>query len=260
MTLKNWQARAEAWNATAPLCACGCALQVRITGPKGLYRNRKYLPGHNSRRASLSSLSLEETSIILGTLLGDSSISRAHQGSHPRLSFTHGEPQVGYATHKMQQLSRLAWRSRFVVSQGYKPGSLLFQGFSSCTPALEGVWDLTRSVGVKYVTQAWLDRLNSVSLAYWFMDDGSASWSPTNLSFVAFHTEGYSIIENERIRDWFHLRGYLRARVAYSKGKPYIYLPRQDGWSLFDEVGPYLHSTMLYKINPPQVKLLERSL
>lgn len=249
----HWREKVEEWNNNAPICACGCNTKLHISTQKSLYYPRKFLPGHNARRVNpVLNLTNDERSVILGTLLGDFSLLRPHRTANPRLAFSHGLPQEDYAKHKMEVLHRFSWSWRIIDSDGYKLDGKLIVGACSCMPIFNEILSLVCSNESKLVTKPWLDLIDSQALAYWFMDDGSTSWSETNLAFVAFHTEGYTAAENDLICSWFKDRGYCSARVAFSKRRPYLYLPREDGFRLLDEVSPFLHSSMRYKEEGPR--------
>ena len=249
----RWKEKVEEWNRSAPFCACGCNTKLCISTQRSLYYPRKFLQGHNTRRVPpVLSLTSDERSLIFGSLLGDYSLLRPHRTANPRLAFSHGLSQEGYAKHKMKVLHRFSWCWRIVDSDGYKQDGKLIVGACSCMPIFNEILSLVCQGGSKVVTKSWLDLVDSRALAYWFMDDGSTSWSKSNLAFVAFHTEGYSKVENDLICSWFIDRGYCSARVALSKGKPYLYLPREDGFRLLAEVSPFLHSSMRYKEEGPR--------
>jgi hypothetical protein len=104
--------------------------------------------------------------------------------------------------------------------------------------------------GLKRVTPSWVAQLNLVSLAYWFMDDGSTQWSvskPGTISSAALHTQGFSRAENDLLAQWLMSKGFP-ARVSVSKGYPYLYLPRSSAELLCAAIAPYVHNSMLYKV------------
>ena len=251
----DWEKRTRDWNTSAPLCGCGCGQRLvrSLTQLRAQYEDVKYLAGHNGRRACVTELSGVEWSVILGSLLGDLSITRAYPGSTPRLQFTHGMDQVDYARHKTEVLSRLGWDFvSGVATSGYKKGGLGCRGASSCMPVFESVWELTRGGGSKSLTQGWLDRLDGRSLAYWYMDDGSVSWSKHsgNLNQISLHTEGFTREENESLATWLGTKGVRGVTVPTTKGYPYLYLPRETAESFLSLVQPYAHASMAYKFSP----------
>jgi hypothetical protein len=248
----DWEGRVRDWNAVAPLCACGCGQRLtrNLSQLRSQYKDVKFIVGHNERRACVTELSGVEWSIILGSLLGDLSITRSYPGSTPRLQFTHSMAQVEYARHKTEVLSRLGWDFvSGVPTSGYKKGGLGCRGSSSCMPVFESVWELTRGGGSKRLTQGWLDRLDDRSMAYWYMDDGSVSWSKYNgnLNQISLHTEGFTRMDNESLAAWLGTRGVRGVTVSTTKGYPYLYLPRETAESFLSLVRPYAHSSMSYK-------------
>lgn len=246
---RNWVKEAENWNSKKYPCQCGCGQPLQRTESQLKTRYiPKYLPGHNQRKVSVSDLTEEETSIIYGTLLGDTSILKPHSTATPRLTFNHGDPQEGYARHKTEVLSRLGWSLKSKISQGYSKGSILWNGVSSCLPALEPVYNLVTSNGKKEVTQQWLNRLDLRSLAYWYMDDGSLSKYKGEPYSCCLHTEGFSEYENYLITSWLKASGYDKVQRLESKGYSYVYIPRESCLAFLQDVKPFVHPSMQYKL------------
>lgn len=243
----DWAARLQVWSQTAPKCACGCGeyLSRTVQQLQNYKPETQFLLGHHRRRGCLTEITAEERSVILGSLLGDFSISRPKET--PRLAFTHGINQKEYALYKMEKLERFAWFWEETVTSGYKEGGMGVRGSSSCMPVLEQIWQIVRPEGQKRITLQWLSLIDDLALAFWFMDDGSISKSNGHISYAALHTEGYSEEENNLSATWFHHLGMQNTRVAHAKNRPYLYFPRQEAEELIRRVRPYLHSSMLYK-------------
>lgn len=252
----DWDGRVRDWNARSALCACGCGEKLSRTKIqlRQQYRDSNYLSGHNQRGSCVTGLTDVEWSVVLGSLLGDLSISRAHKTASPRLAFTHCMAQVEYARHKTEVLSRLGWDFREgVVTSGYNPGRLGCRGRTASMPVFEQVWNLTRAEGPKSVTEAWLNRLDDRSLAYWYMDDGSVSWSryTGDVSSISLHTQGYTQDSNELLARWLGDHGVSGVRVSGDgRGYPYLYMPRATAEVFLQRVTPYAHSSMAYKFSP----------
>lgn len=252
-TTRDWVSLTEEWNANAMVCACGCGEKLLKTtsqlktGPSKL--KAIFLPGHNRRKISVSSIEDAELEIIYGTLLGDCSISRPHATANPRLSFNHSIAQYDYAIHKTEALYRFGWNTRVFESSGFKLGAKMVGCVSSTLPAFNDVLDTTHTGASKTVTNQWLDRITPRSLAYWYMDDGSMSLSKfTNeVSAVSLHTEGFSQNENELLAEFLVDFG-IRASVKKSRTYWYLYLPRTSAKKFVDLVAPFVDSSMAYKV------------
>jgi|GEM_PF-2732274 len=244
----DWEKRAAEWNARAPLCACGCGLRLHRTPDQMRARlpDAKHYPGHAHRRSGLQRLNSIERSVVLGVLLGDVSISVPCKT--PRLQFTHGISQREYTLHKIRVLERLSWWWQETQTSGYTD-NLGIQASSSCAVALGEIYELVRpGGGPKRVTGRWLDEIDDRALAYWFMDDGSVSFSNKKLSHAAFHTEAFSEQEHDLMVGWFRSRGYLQVVKAKARGYWYLYVPRSDAESLVKAVRPFVPDSMRYKV------------
>lgn len=259
----NWESLAASWTESAPVCACGCGIRLRRTAEQmrtSHMRKFSFLPGHNTRRGCITSITVEEQSVVLGSLLGDMSISKPKL--NPRLAFTHGPAQIRYAHHKMQVLERFSWWSQEGNTSGFKVNSIGIRGSSACMPILENIWHIVCPDGSnkKVVTSRWLDLLDDRSLAYWFMDDGSTGFSQKRdasghktISHVVLHTQGFSLEENHLMKDWFVGQGVL-CRVAVYDGYPCLYFPKIGAESLVGRVRPFIHSDLLYKMGQSPVE------
>ena len=251
---RDWAKAAEEWNREAPSCACGCGIQLGRTAKQLRTSSYKaeFVQGHNRRRTSVPALTALEESVILGSLLGDLCITRPKET--PRLCFTHGIDQEAYARHKMDVLHRLSWWSSVCPTSGYAPEKLGVRGSSSCLHVLEDIYQLVRSgpEGGKFVTAAWLQKLDIRSLAYWFMDDGSVGRSAETqkISTALIHTQGFSVAENRVLADWMCGQGFSTEVKIYD-GRPCLYLDRQGVRPFFKAIRPFIHESMRYKVDGP---------
>jgi len=252
----------QSWNANPPLCACGCGQPLHKTARQLKYSSagrQRYLVGHVHRHGTLTELTELETSVILGSLLGDFSLQRAGPSYAPRLTFTHGCAQLEYAKHKADMLSRLDFTLSVYTPKGSYSQNQVVRGASKSIPALAKIWDLTRSSGKKTVTLQWLSLLDARSWAYWYMDDGSCGplassvRNPSKLGYpssICLHTEGFSALENQLLAQYLGTKGISGVRAVSTKGDRYYYLyfPRDAARAFLDMIAPYVHPSMAYKM------------
>ena len=193
----------------------------------------------SSSRTSLTSL---ERQIVLGTMLGDSSLSYPDKlySRFPRLAHNHGPDQFEYGNWLNAQLPSLNMKGKVAKNLGY--GSSILRSASSCHPDLELIHKLCTVDGKKRVNREWLDRIGPVGLAVWFMDDGSRMGG----SAARLHTEGFSFEENQCIADWFASLG-LTPRVLTYRGYFYIAFRNEDTRSLLNVVRPHIIPSLAYK-------------
>lgn len=197
-----------------------------------------------------------QTQALLGMLLGDSSTGYGNTGSKlSRISTTHGMPQEAYCRAKYRMLEDLCRTApRVYVVDGYVKNG---RRIRFMTRSLRGFEPLARLVlvgGIKRVTKEWLDRLDEVSLALWFMDDGSTSVANNGTRkncqlCVMLHTEGYSEDEVALIVSYFESRWDIRARKERDgRGHYRVAMGNKSSLNFLALVSPFVHPSFEYKM------------
>lgn len=120
------------------------------------------------------SLSEQTIALILGSLLGDGSL-KIHPGySNARFSFRHSMKQQSYFDWKVDQLREISGNKSVFLQKpdGYsKSAKLRYK--SIALPALTEIYDLTHKRKRFVIKRKWLNLMNDLSLAIWWLDDGS---------------------------------------------------------------------------------------
>ncbi len=121
-------------------------------------------------------LSSQCKEIILGSLLGDGSLQINAQYVNARFAFRHSVKQEEYFWWKARQLAEIAserhaWRQGVLQRDGWGTEKLRFQ--SRALNSLTELYQLTRRKGRTRVRRKWLNMLTPLSLAVWWLDDGS---------------------------------------------------------------------------------------
>jgi nitroreductase len=97
--------------------------------------------------------------------------------------------------------------------------------------------------GKKTVTQAWLDRVGPMGLAYLWMDDGSVCEGHGRL-----HSEGFSLAENQLLASWFTKQGF-HAAPHHAKNKYwYLAFTREGLRNLVGVIEPFVINLLKYKL------------
>lgn len=112
--------------------------------------------------------------IILGSLLGDGSLKINKYYKNARFSFRHSVNQKGYFFWKKNKLNEISgkncfWKSK--IKDGFGGQKLRYQ--SLAMPELTELYNLTCKKGVFGIRRKWLNKLTPLSLAIWWLDDGS---------------------------------------------------------------------------------------
>lgn len=121
-------------------------------------------------------LSEQAKEVILGSLLGDGSLKIHAPYRNARFSFRHSVGQEPYFNWKKNQLKEISSQKCYWLqkadqkSYGRQP-KLRYQ--SLALESLSELYDLTHKRGRLQIRRKWLNRLTPLSLAIWWMDDGS---------------------------------------------------------------------------------------
>ncbi len=154
-----------------------------------------------------AALTNAQTQCVLGTLLGDSHIGPKY------LVMLHSAKQKEYLEHKRDILAGPKI-IRGVQRQGsYSVGTEYFR-MSYCNKiGLDPIRDLVLHSGRKVVNDEWVSKIDLQGIAYWFMDDGTSSWTPSGSSYCSFCSQGFTLEENEILARRLRSFGF-DARVA----------------------------------------------
>lgn len=128
----------------------------------------------------LTPLSKKVESIILGSLLGDGSLTISDKYRNARFSFRHSHVQKEYFQWKANELKEITSdRSQWIQGTEEKPdgwGTVKFRFQSAALPSLTELYRFTHkgTSGPKVrIMRSWLNKLSPLSLAVWWLDDGS---------------------------------------------------------------------------------------
>lgn len=147
--------------------------------PNNLATKRRHLGlAPNKSKRETHELTNKELEILVGTLLGDSTIRYVHnQCKYPNLTFSHGLNQEEYFNWLSNRLSNLRsstgkYSSKYVRTNGETAERLVFTGSNmSC---LKDIYNIFYPDGEKIIPISFIKNIFSkVSLYCLFMDDGS---------------------------------------------------------------------------------------
>ena len=119
-------------------------------------------------------LSAKCQSIILGSLLGDGSLQIGKGYKNARLTVKHSVTQEQYFYWKAEQLESISSPGSVqkLKPTGYSNNKkLAFQ--SRCSKAVTELHTKTYEKKQKKIKQIWLNEMTDLSLAIWYLDDGS---------------------------------------------------------------------------------------
>lgn len=123
-------------------------------------------------------LSQSSIELILGSLLGDGCITLNKGYTNARFSFRHSQKQKEYFDWKTSILKEISsekniWMQNTKDNEYCKSNSVKYRFQSLALPELTNIYNLVVKRGKKRINQKWLSFLTPISLATWWMDDGS---------------------------------------------------------------------------------------
>ena len=184
----------------------------------------------------------DQLDFLVGSFLGDGSVGKAGLDKY-RLSFTHGIKQYDYAKWKSELIHgsiRILAKNGYAQTEGVRVASKVFN-LSKEMPS-----DKT------YCPDWIIDSINAKSLAVWFMDDGSISkkGNSARLATCSFDEESVVKLSNKLTSMGIECKPiFIKYRGIRAPGYWEIYINKIGTETLKRTIGPYVHKSMLYKVN-----------
>lgn len=194
------------------------------------------------------SLTPQEEQVTLGTLLGDGSLNNYQDDFLEKsLRFCHSQKQHDYVDYKASFLKKLGGKVQDKeVKNSFSPEKTIFstlthQGFY---PIYRLVYDENHK---KKVSKEWLEKLDWLGFAIWYMDDGHLDTAQKNNSF-SLHTEGFSLEENQIIQKFYKEKGYKTYIRDDKKGHHFIHFSTEASEEIWKNIRQYICPSMQYKL------------
>jgi recombination protein RecA len=225
-----------------------------IRTPGGWREAEDIQVGDRVMLAQPSLLSDQQWEVVLGSLLGDGCLSPPvrNDSESARLRMGHGAKQAEYLDWKVSVLGNIP-HCRTSNGKG--------AAFADFTPLAE-LHELRSAVylgdGKKFLSEEYLKALTPLSLAIWYMDDGSFSLRSKG---VQQRTQGGSgrieiCVEAMNEGSQVRLRDYLRdthgldARLRKAGAAAVLVFSTAATAKFQELIAPYVHPSMEYKLLP----------
>lgn len=223
-------------------------------------RDRKLLHSLNNTNRN-TELVFTDTALEIfnGTLLGDSSITKYNRDTTPakilnsRITMGHSLKQKEYLLYLKQLIEKENLKMNYTENNNINISNINGRSITTI-----GRCDLStrRSISFNIFRDMWYPRgdikttprdisnhFSELSLAIWFMDDGTKN----NCSYY-LHTEGFSMEDNSYLQDLLNKKFNIKTAVHLNRGKPTIYV-KAESRELFTEIiKPYVCDSMKYKL------------
>jgi recombination protein RecA len=225
----------------------------RIRTPGGWREAQELAVGDRVLQSTRCYLSDLQWQVVLGGLMGDGALSPSRSGHAARFRWGHGAKQAEYGDWKASLFANVT------VSRSTNAKGAVFHDMRPM-PELA---DLRRAVyvdGTKVLSDEYLKQLTPLSLAVWYMDDGSFSLRAKGLQERTADGSGRSEIcveafdatSRERLRthlaDTWDIAGKLHQRGAEQKA--YLTFGKDATAKLHALIAPFVHPSMAYKLLP----------
>ena len=196
-------------------------------------------------------LNYVKSQIILGSLLGDSSIYWGHGKKNCGFNCSHSIKQTNYFDLKIKLLGNLVKEGK--GGKGGFPGSKPNRRYHSLIN--KHISDFLKDKCLidykKTVNKKWMDNINPIALSFWYMDDGSlcSKNSKTQKETVSLATNSFSTYEVEILQKRL-LNFGIESNIQNSKESKGNVLRLTSNGSVifFNLIAPYIIKEMQYKL------------
>jgi recombination protein RecA len=226
-----------------------------IQTPGGYRPAGELMVGDRVITAEPKLLSSQQFQLILGSLMGDGSLSpNVRQRSGTRFRMGHGSKQAAYLDWKVSMLGNISC-SRTTNSKG-----AVFADFTAL-PELAEIHDAVYfGDGKKHLSWDYLKALTPLALAVWYADDGSFTVRSKGVQErtregsgrIEICVEAMSVGSRDRLVQYLRDTRGLDVRLTLKGARQVAVLVFTVAASAkFQQlVAPYLHSSMEYKLLP----------
>lgn len=188
--------------------------------------------------------------VLVGTLLGDGGL--RFRGNDCRLHVKHAIRQLSLVNYKQKIFADITTMKVSVFSQAVGKKVYQFAEFVTLThPEFTKYYRLFYPSSRKIVPTIIGELLvNPISLAIWFMDDGSADYAGAQLT-----THSFTEAEVEKLMQVIKASFDIETTRKLNKSRWVIYFPKASLPKLQQTIGDYLLEDFKYKLIPYSVKM-----
>ena len=216
-----------------------------------LYDIKATGPTYQHRKRTEESLTDRQKEIIYGSLMGD-----GKKVSLTAVGFGQGSRQKDYLIWKFEELKNVASKNS-LKEEKYKDPRSGYEGstwrfYTHANSDIEKINAQFYSGAEKEISPGILKHLTPLSIAVWYMDDGSSDLR-NSLTF-SFCTDSYSFESCENIKKWFedeyNIKTRIRQRGERKDGKPKyrVIIELESNKDFLDLIDPHILPQFRYKV------------
>jgi recombination protein RecA len=222
-----------------------------VRTPLGWREAGKLQVGDRVMQVAPHFLSEFQWQVLLGGLMGDSALSPNQNGLTARLRWGHGAKQVAYGDWKASLFANV------LVSRSVNAKGAVFHDLQPL-PELAELRDAVYIGGRKVFSEDYLKALTPLSLAIWYMDDGSFSLRSKGLQARTAGGSGRAEIcvqamsadSRVRLRDYLADTWGIAGKLIDRAGKAVLQFPTPETAKFQALIAPFVHPSMEYKLLP----------
>ena len=185
--------------------------------------------------------------MIFGTLLGDASLSRGKTGN-PRYTVSHSIKFSDY-NDVIENILGTLFSNRDSYFGGFENSGKVERIVSRNSPVFNDFYNNFYGKEGKFVDYLFLKKhLSPISLAFWYMDDGSCNFSLAQEPRPVFHTQCFSMQDCLNIVSVFREKFDIEANVNMTKKGPIVAISSFSSEKFFTLISPYILKCMEYKM------------
>jgi recombination protein RecA len=224
-----------------------------ISTPGGWRPAGELIAGDRVLQATSQLLSDFQWQVVLGGLMGDGALSPARSGNGARFRWGHGSKQTAYGDWKASLFANLT------ISRSVNSAGAVFHDVQPL-PELAELRGAVYIRGKKVLSDDYLKALTPLSLAIWYMDDGTFTIRAKGLQERTRDGSGRSEICVAAFDDGSQVRlcSYLadnwdiRPRLSHKGVRriPFLIFPKDETAKLHALIAPFVHPSMDDKLLP----------
>jgi recombination protein RecA len=227
-----------------------CTRNHQIMTPYGWQEAESLSVGDSVIQSVPHYLSEFQWEVLLGGLMGDGALSPTGSGHGARFRWGHGKKQVEYGDWKASLFANLN------VSRSENDKGAVFHDLQP----LPELAELREAVywGKKVLSWDYIKRLTPLSLAIWYMDDGTFQIRSKGMQQRTRGGTGRSEIcvealeasSRTRLVEFMRDTWGIAPKLVERGGKSVLQFPKDETEKLHKLIAPYVHPSMEYKLLP----------
>ncbi len=223
-----------------PLAPVVKFVEARDVHGQYLVRQPRQVSGHNEHAL----YSTEQTSVLVGTFLGDGSVDR-----NGCFRIVHGPAQKEYLDFKSCVLDGTVDVIRS-GTKGYSPGKPAYRLTLPTNGQTQALRRIAYVEGAKSPVPV-LKYVDRMALAFWYMDDGNLAVPHGGRHNARLYTCAFSSEDHAVLVRWFEETWQIIPRVYVgTAGYSYLHFPAAYSERFFALVAPYVPRCMAHKLPP----------